>query len=252
MRWRIFVTTIEGDERLLRDILAEFKISIIEDGAARYLVSERFDVHETPQGARKDAQDVRAVIDQVSSEEPDSKATFTVGNVFEKKADGSWGEHLFIDIAPASLAITCQLGIMATISVTASASDEDRRRIEEENKEREYQRRRRVAVSRVLSAYRDERALQVQRLLRGELTPLALGHIYEIIESDVGDGMTDFASRNQQSRFTRSINHPDVFGGQARHGVSKFGPPPEPMNLDEARNFIRDIAARWMDRKAGI
>lgn len=252
MRWRIAVTTIEGDERLLRDILAEFHISIMEDGAARYLVSERFDVHDTPQGAREDAEGIRAVLDRVSSEEPDSKATFTVGNVFEKKADGFWREHLFTDIGLASLAITAKVGVMGTISVTTSASDEDRKRIEEENKEREYQRRRRVAVSRVVSAYRDERCLQVQRLLRGELTPLALGHIYEIIESDVGGGMTDFASRNQQSRFTRSINHPEVFGGQARHGVSKSDPPPKPMNLDEARNFIRDVAARWMDRKAGI
>ena len=39
--------------------------------------------------------------------------------------------------------------------------------------------------------------------------------------------MMDFASRNQQSRFTRSINHPEVFGGQARHGVSKVDPTTE-------------------------
>jgi len=252
MRWKIAVKSIEGDERLLRDVLDQFEVSMIEEEGGRFVVGEPFEVSDTPQEARKAVQAICAVIDKVGSDDPDIKATFAVGNVFEKKGDGSWGEHLFVDIERASLAITGRLGVRASVTVTAHVSEEDRRRLEEEKKESEYQRRRRVAISRVVSAYRDARALQVQRLMRGELTPLAMGHIFEIIESDIGAGIADFASRNQLSRFTRSINHPDVFGSHARHGVSKVEPPPKPMRLDEARAFICDIAKRWMDRKAGL
>jgi hypothetical protein len=77
-------------------------------------------------------------------------------------------------------------------------------------------------------------------------------HISELIEADIGGAMKDLISKNQLTRFERSINHPDVFGKHARHIVSNAEPPPNPMSLDEARDFIRDLATGYLEKKAGL
>jgi hypothetical protein len=68
----------------------------------------------------------------------------------------------------------------------------------------------------------------------------------------MGDAIRDLVSRNQLTRFHRSINHPEVYGDQARHITSGQEPPPKPMKLDEARTFIRNIAELWLEKKAGL
>ena len=45
---------------------------------------------------------------------------------------------------------------------------------------------RRKAVSLVVSAFHDNGARQVRRLLHTELTPLTMGHIPELIQHDMG------------------------------------------------------------------
>ncbi len=77
-------------------------------------------------------------------------------------------------------------------------------------------------------------------------------HIAELIQADMGSAMKDLVSRNQMERFGRSINHPEVFGDESRHIISQQEPPPKPMRMDEARVFIRDLAARWLESKAGL
>ena len=132
----------------------------------------------------------------------------------------------------------------------AEMSDEEKKFLEEEQRECEYQDLRRKAVSYVVSAFQDERAVQVQRLLCGELTPQTMGHIADLIQDEMGERMKALASSHQLTRFYRSINHPEVFGEQARHIVSQADPPPHPMSLSEAQQFVRALATRWMERKA--
>ncbi len=143
-------------------------------------------------------------------------------------------------------------GVSLSVGRGLSLSESDRKRSEEEEREEAYQKTRRKAISRVVSALKDERALKVQRLLQKELTPQTMGHIADLIQDDIGGVMRDLASGNQLTRFYRSINHPDVFGEQARHIISQQEPPPMPMSMDEARAFIRDLAARWLEDKAGL
>jgi hypothetical protein len=136
---------------------------------------------------------------------------------------------------------------------TATAlSEEELRRQEELLKERQYQELRLSAVSRVVSAVKHERALTAQRLLNQEGTPQVLGHIADIIKDDLGSGLYALASKNQMSRFYRSINHPDIFGEKARHIVSYDEPPPNPMNLAESTAFIRELARAWLNLKSGV
>jgi hypothetical protein len=67
-----------------------------------------------------------------------------------------------------------------------------------------------------------------------------------------GGAMKDLVSRNQLERFSRSINHPEVFGKDARHIVSKVEPPPKPMNIHEARKFVHGLVEFYLEKKAGL
>jgi hypothetical protein len=133
-----------------------------------------------------------------------------------------------------------------------SLSEAERKRIEEAEKEAAYQKKRRKAISRFVSAFIDERALQVQRLLQGDLNPQTMGHIADLIQDDIGGAMRDLVASHQLTRFYRSINHPDVFGEQARHIISKEEPPPKPMNIHEARKFIHGLVELYLEKKAGL
>jgi hypothetical protein len=94
--------------------------------------------------------------------------------------------------------------------------------------------------------------MQVQRLLQDDLNPQTMGHIADLIQDDIGGAMRDLVSGNQLTRFYRSINHPDVFGEQARHIVSKEEPPPKPMNIHEARKFVHGLVELYLEKKAGL
>lgn len=141
--------------------------------------------------------------------------SFKVGSILEKSKDGAWRKHGSLAAESGRYEIT---GYAATLKAEPSVglSEDERKRLAEEYSEREYQQLRRKAISRVVSAFRDDRALQVQRLLQGDLTPQTMGHIADLIQNGIGGAMRDLMSDNQLRRFSRSINHPDVFGEHAR------------------------------------
>jgi hypothetical protein len=247
MRWRVAVKSIEGHERLLRDVLQRFDVAIVEEQGERRIVSPMFDAEKTPQDVRKLAQRICGSIDKATSDQAQIRLKVDLGNVYELKPDGSLGEHVFVDVDLASLTITGHAAFMG-VTEAVGLSDEDRQRIATEKQEREYQDGLRVALSRCLSLYRDNRALRIQQLLQGELDTLDMWHIFEILKPDIAA----IASEKQVIRFKRSINHPAAFGTESRHAVSSDEPPPNPMSPDEARGFIQDVATRWMNRIAGV
>ncbi|MBD2034232.1 hypothetical protein H6F76_04110 [Leptolyngbya sp. FACHB-321] len=134
-------------------------------------------------------------------------------------------------------------------TVTPEISEEKKARLEAERLAREYQDKLALVSSRVLPAFRDERALKVHRFLQQELTPLRMGHIMDLIKADLGGELNNLASKNELSRFFRSINHPEVFGNDSRHITSNEKPPTNPMSLSEAQGFVSRIADLWFKQK---
>jgi hypothetical protein len=134
----------------------------------------------------------------------------------------------------------------------AVVSEEERLRLEKEKIERDYQELRRKAIIQVSSAFYDERARQVQRLLRGELNAMNMRHIRDLIQADMGAAISELAPKAQFNRFVRTIHHPAVLGMEALHIESICEPPPNPMSIQEARSFIKGVAAKWLERKAGL
>lgn len=251
MKWRVEISDVQGNLRLLGDVLGGLSMTLLEEDQGPFLVSEQFEALHTPGEVHELASGVQSIIEEETKGEAAMQLSFTIGSVIEETRDGSRRKHRFLSAEPGHYGLT---GHAATMKVepSAKASDDERRRLEEEHSEREYQRLRREALTRIVSAFRDDRALQVQRLLQVELTPQTMGHIADLIQSDIGSRMGDLVPDKQLTRFYRSINHPDVFGQQSRHIVSNVQPPPDPMNLEEARNFVRSLANRWMARKAGF
>jgi hypothetical protein len=68
----------------------------------------------------------------------------------------------------------------------------------------------------------------------------------EEIENHLGKNVdvAGFCSRNQRERFTRSADHTDVAGDDARHAQEKRNAPPNPMSLKEAIDFVEGLLRR--------
>jgi hypothetical protein len=70
--------------------------------------------------------------------------------------------------------------------------------------------------------------------------------VYEIVRSRADIKSSGWASDNELSRFTRTANHPDSAGEDARHGRMSADPPPKPMSLPEADALVGRIVIAWL------
>jgi hypothetical protein len=247
-RWRVEISQVVGNERLLRDVLLALEIDIVE-GNTRFLVSRTFEVLDTAADVQALVTRVQITLAEVARRHAEIAAGFSIGRIIENRAEGPEITHVIVPIT--GVGAIALAGAMMAASGYVGLSPEEVKRLEEQRIEQEYQQLRRTATALVVSAFRDVRARQVQRLLDGDPTPKTIGDVADLIEADIGE-LTALVSDKQLTRFRRSINHPDIFGEDARHIVSAQLPPPNPMTLDEARAFIRDLAQRWFERKAGF
>jgi hypothetical protein len=124
--------------------------------------------------------------------------------------------------------------------------------LEAERLEHEYQEKLALVSHRLISAFHKEYALKVHRFLQQELTPIQMYRIYELMKHDLGGEkpLYSLASKDNWKRFTRSVNHPKVFGDESRHMISKDEPPAKPMHLEEAQGFISRVADLWFQQIA--
>jgi hypothetical protein len=74
--------------------------------------------------------------------------------------------------------------------------------------------------------------------------------VYEIIEhAGALKAAMKSAGVPETSRalFSRTANHPDASGADARHARSRQAPPKNPMTIEEALTLIRRLLVAWMD-----
>lgn len=109
-------------------------------------------------------------------------------------------------------------------------------------------------VPKILAAgMADQDVAKVLRLLaKRDRSWVQLYRVFEIVRGNVGGGdavvRAGWISKAAQTRFTRSANHPEVSGDDARHGVDSSEPPGHPMTLAEARALIEAIVQQWLAR----
>ena len=250
-RWLVEIRSLSGDLEVLDGVLKGLGYEIVSrrgsDGKrAQFLRSYVYDSIDSHQKVWEDAKRVRDRLAELSKIDDDFDATLALGSIHEELADGDRRQHHY-----AEGAITMRLSMegKGVFISRGNVSDDDRRKREFEQERQKRIERQARATRRGIAAVSDDSALRVIKLLNHELTPTTLGNIVETIQSDLGGGIHDFISKKQLSRFNQSINHPNVFGPQARHGVSNESPPPKPMSLSEARQLVRELAEIWLWRK---
>jgi hypothetical protein len=102
-------------------------------------------------------------------------------------------------------------------------------------------------------AQANPKAHTILRLLnapdRGAWT--GLYKLREAIQDEVGGdaafSAAGLSSKTQKTRFDRTANSSVAAGDGARHAGSKQDPPPNPMTLEEGRQFIDAVLKAWCD-----
>jgi hypothetical protein len=74
--------------------------------------------------------------------------------------------------------------------------------------------------------------------------------IAEIVQHDLLGKLGTLQAQNQFVRFNASISHPAILGEEARHAIANYAPHPEPMSLEEAQAFIRELTEKWFAHRA--
>ena len=257
MRWLVEIIDIVADKRFLVDLLASLKVTLYREENRNYLTSDQFELLSTSTEVWKQAERLCDILAEVSLSEVRSRVlsasiNFKLGDLYEQREDGSRRTHVFVYGAPIGASAGASVGgaeFSVIVTSTPEITEEERARLEAERLEREYQEKLALVSSRVVSAFRDERALKVYRFLQQDLTPTRMYHIYELIRDDFGGNMNSLASDKDWTRFTRSVNHQEVFGDDSRHIASKEKPPANPMSLSEAQAFISKVADSWFRQK---
>lgn len=109
---------------------------------------------------------------------------------------------------------------------------------------------RQVHAARLLkAAQREVKAQDALTILgRGTLTWPELYILFELVQSDVGEGMVanGWISRKDLELFKRTANSYDLLGIDSRHGRQRGEPPSVPMALDTARASIGKLTSLWL------
>ena len=249
MRWWIEIIDIVGDERFLADLLTGLNIALDLQENRTYLTSDQFELLSTNTEVWEVAKRIRDIVFEVSNGFPDARMSFQLGDYYEQREDGSRCTYEVVYSGSVSPGRGCVDGATTTDTSIHEITEEERARLEAERLEREHQEKLALVLPRLVSAFLDERARKVQRFLQQDLTPKRMYDIYELIRDDFGGNMNNLASDKDWTRFTRSVNHQEVFGDDSRHIASKEKPPANPMYLSEAQAFISKVADSWFRRK---
>jgi hypothetical protein len=257
MRWLVEITDIVANEHLFTGLLAKLNLTLYLEDGRTYLTGDEFELLSTDSEVWERAERLHDVVSEISDGFPDASISFQLGHLYEQKENGSRNSYIFSSIG-LGLSMSSISEVLA-ITSASEISEEEKARLEAERLECEYEEKLALVSSRVVSAFRDERALKVHRFLQQDLTPVRMYHIYELIRDDLGGekNMDSLASETETSRFKKecsrfrlSVNHQQVFGDDSRHASLKEEPPANPMSLDEAQAFIVRIADVWFKQKS--
>ena len=99
------------------------------------------------------------------------------------------------------------------------------------------------------AASRDPLARRVLGMLLPLVSWADLYKVHELVQADVNGDMSRLGvSKTALARFSRTANHPDAIGDEARHAVSNQEPPPRPMSHQEACEFVETLIRAWMQK----
>lgn len=238
-RWLI---RLRGDhfdlEDLEKELSAGSSVRVVRRSECYYLEMPH-ETFETAQQVHDYAQSVLlpAINGIMRVRYPDFR-NVEVDAIGEEKEDGSITQHVF-------LKETVQVRTRFRASVTVTKANGTVIRDTPESVAAERERWLEVVL-------KDKRCREAFRLYAAKPYDwVTLYKIFEIVESD-GAPITNWVSKKQVERFTRTANSPEAVGLEnARHG--KYTPsPPKPMSIQEATRLIGIILERWVEEKSRL
>lgn len=167
--------------------------------------------------------------------------------VFEKNKNGIYKKHILANISITLPVFTCTA--QAEVHYPHHLTDEEIEQLKQQSEFARKTSQAERAVKYIKPALENKLVNLVLTLKGKDLTPLKMGHIFDLIQDDMGSNLNELVSNSEITRFNRSINHPSVFGLDSRHIVSSCQPPPKPMLLQEAKIFIANLFEKWIHYK---
>jgi hypothetical protein len=241
MKWRVVLTSLGPEPEVTKSLLTQHGYGIAdapsdELPARWHLTAAQWETLKSRDEVREAAKFLKQVLSSLRLGGHDTP-TIEFRVVQEKSANGSWGSSYAYE----GIVISTAIG-SAVIGTNVLVTPEERERLRIEEKTKKL-------APFFSAALRDPCVLRVLPLLDEEPTPTLLYHIFEIVKDDMKGNLSALASGNEITRFTRSVNHPEVSGKAARHGVPTGEPPPKPMSLAEQTVFIRRLIEDWVAQK---
>jgi len=181
-------------------------------------------------------EEVRSSFDVLTKSELELPLNFRLGVVYERHKSG-WRCHIFGKIAE-SATLTDKMSATGTVTATNTVEAEKHRRL-----------RNRKTITILWAIQNFPIVERVLSLLEGAPPAMTLGNIVDLIKDDMQGDLDSLTSKTMLKRFKRSINHPVVFGDNARHIVTNQNPPPNPMHGPEARCFVLQLVRDWIEYK---
>lgn len=245
MKWQVGISGSKCNFDFLEKVLEKLGYKIAKSDNY-YLSSNKFEQYTDNNIVWEEANKIKNVIRDLSTFLPVGNIAFNLEHLLEMHDDGSVNKHHFATVVVPATARLTLTGYAPTVFV-GTPEEIERQRKEKEGEEKKENIRETVKLVGV--AMENDKVRLVYDLLKGQLSPLIMGHVFDIIKDDIGGEVKKLATKSKITRFNRSINHPDIFGMEARHMVSQQEPPADPMNLDEAKEFIKELVNRWVEKK---
>ncbi|NMF56920.1 hypothetical protein [Pseudanabaena yagii] len=255
MRWLIAIEGV-SENQYLEDLLKKLDISIHIEADETYITSNQWDSLESWQAWQK-AAFLQNLIPEINN-----SLSFTLKSICEYKENRLCLPVVFGHIVAQAQPARAYGSITVTEQIPTSEEEISILKLEQEKLEDAYQDKLVQDSSRILLILQDERARKIHQFLHQELNAYHMYNIIQLIEEEleISEGLhgrgrsllTKILSINKTklTRFYESVNHPYVFGNDARHIAKKDKPPEnEPMYLDEARLFTLQVANSWFEKK---
>lgn len=184
MKYYVKLSQISGDEHLLKSVCDQQDFSISDYNGETVLTSPRFNALESHGEVRRMAHDLCRITKQIAKSNSNLDMRFELGDIIYEETPDGRRKHVAV-LVEAHL-VTPAGFVTASIQVGTDVSDEERQHMVEEEKRREFARRVERASTLVSAAVRNKDVLTVLEMLDGELDPMDMYKIYEIIEDDMG------------------------------------------------------------------
>jgi len=245
MKWAIEIQKSSLENRNLVDLLQGLGFALVEGGDFEAFYAPYFDRLETASEVWNEGKKIRDAF-TVAAIDPN----FLLGDVINYSS-GELKRHGFLEPASIVIKTYTESGFTLKDIPPSNLSKDELKEWEEKRAEADYQAKIERQREKLEPVFREPKASKILKALSEEKqTGETLYKMYETMEghpSNRKDFQLEFAISNQEfKRFGDAVHNPIVSGDLARHAYEDNTKTDNPMTFQEAENFIRVLAKKWL------